>query len=130
MADMTPVQILRAAAAKVREMARGTTAAPWFIADCDLHPRWILGQPQPGSPYAEDVAKSYTDGGGDGLYVSDADWKWMAFAHPRWAEPIAALLEAAAGDIEAFAGTPHLDERMFLDQIDLAHAILDDGNGR
>ncbi|NJP27082.1 hypothetical protein FLW53_23355 [Microbispora sp. SCL1-1] len=94
----TPAEELRTAAAKLREMAEGTTRGPWFVADCDLYPRWMLseGQTERDSRYAADVAKSYPDGGGDGVYVTDADWAWMAFANPAWAEPLAALLDVAA----------------------------------
>lgn len=102
MTDPIPAQDLRAAAAKLREMAKGTTPGPWFLADCELYPRWILsaGATGPDSDDPAYVAKSYRDGDDDGLNVSDADWQWMAFAHPGLAEPLAALLEEAARQYE------------------------------
>lgn len=96
----TPAEKLRAAAAKLREMAKGTTRGPWFVADCELYPRWILtnGKTEPDSGYAADVFKSYEDG--VGVTISDADWAWMAFAHPGLAGPIAAWLEETARQFE------------------------------
>lgn len=100
---VTPAQGLRAAAAKVREMAAGTTAGPWFTSDCELYPRWIIsGGPSEGdSIYATEVARSYHDD--DGLQVKDADWRWMAFASPLLAEPLAAWLDACADDADGMA---------------------------
>lgn len=91
---MTPAEKLRAAAAKLREQSKGTTPGPWIVLDWERYPRWIRNEDANGN--TADVARSYTDGGGDGLDVSDADWQWMAFAHPGLAEPLAFLLEEAA----------------------------------
>ncbi|GAA4221461.1 hypothetical protein FHR32_005097 [Streptosporangium album] len=87
---------LRTAAAKLREMAKPATPGPWFTADCELYPRWVLSATatEGESGYAAYVAKSYSDD--DGLDVSDADWQWMAFASPALAEPLAAWLELTA----------------------------------
>lgn len=115
---MSPVEELRAAAARLREMAKGTTRGPWEAVDgVEMYPRWILGRPAGDSPYAADVAKSYADGGGDGVDVSDADWAWMAFAHPGLAEPLAEWLEQTARGIQA-----HIDVRSSIEQLEQVHA--------
>jgi hypothetical protein len=91
--------LLRKAAAKLREMAEGTTGAPWLAVDGTMYPRWILGTPDK-PDYAPDVAKVYSDDE-DALQVSDADWKWMAFANPALAGPLADLLDHCAKNREA-----------------------------
>jgi hypothetical protein len=100
MADRTITEELRAAAAKLCEMAKGTTPGPWSTADCSVYPRWILsgGATEGESGYAAEVAKSYSDD--DGLAISDADWQWMAFASPALAEPLATWLEVMSGVAE------------------------------
>lgn len=112
-ATLTPAEELRAAAVKLREMAKSATPGPWATADCELYPRWIIseGATEGESSYAAEVAKSYHDD--DGLAISDADWQWMAFASPVLAEPLAAWLEETArtaGDHQQmadYAGLPH-----------------------
>lgn len=113
--------LLRKAAAKLREMAKDTTGAPWLAADCNVYPRWILGTPTGGPDYAPDVARVYSDSE-DALQVGDADWQWMAFASPALAEPLAALLEHCAKNRDAAqqAAASVSDEsgRITADQID------------
>lgn len=102
----TSAVVLRAAANKLREMAKGTTSGPWLIIDTDTWPRLMIstGQSEEGDPYrAAEVAKSSRDGDDDGLDVSDADWAWMAFASPALAEPLAMLFDHFAAKYEHLA---------------------------
>jgi len=95
---MTPAEEIRAAAARLREAAEGTTPGPWFVGDCEIYPRWILSAGKVDeSGHPEYVVKMARDEA-DEVPISDADWRWMAFAHPGVAEPLAAWLEAAADE--------------------------------
>lgn len=122
--DPLTAEDLRKAAAKLREMAQGTTPAPWEVFDCELYPRWILGQPEGDSVYATDVAKSYTENGEDGLTVSDADWRWMAFASPAIAEPLAALLDDAADRFDYFCDLSNKGHLTLEYELAVARVIL------
>lgn len=93
---MTPAEKLRIAAAKVRTMATPASRGPWHVGDCELYPRWILSDGETDQHgYAADVIR-ISEEWADEQSVSDADWQWMAFAHPGLAEPLAFLLEEAA----------------------------------
>ena len=131
---MTPVEELRAAATKLRDASKGTTPGPWDTDDCDLYPRRISASATDNdSPYAAEVAKSYNDGGGDGLDVSDADWRWMALAHPGLADPLADQFDATAALAEEYpqlVSCPHVmgpcDDlacRIYHAALDLARVI-------
>ncbi len=98
----TVAQELKAAAAKVREMAASTSRGPWFVGDCEMYPRWILSEGERDEHgYNSDVARVDEDEA-DSFAISDANWEWMGFAHPGLAEPLAALLDHLA-DIAKYA---------------------------
>ncbi|MFB4275800.1 hypothetical protein ACBJ59_10945 [Nonomuraea sp. MTCD27] len=122
----TPADELRKAAAALREMARNTSRGPWLIGDCELYPRWILSEGERDEHgYNDDVARISEDES-DMFRVSDANWQWMAFAHPGIAEPLAAWLTFEATIYEQIpedkqgACTPE-------HALAIAHAINGDG---
>ena len=89
---MTPVEELRAAAAKIREMVRGTTATPWVAC-------WDA---QIGGAAVSQHEHIQADGGSEyplADLVKDADAKWIALMGPDKAYPIAALLEHYAESV-------------------------------
>lgn len=81
-AEMSPVELLRAAAARLRETAEGTTTPPWYEDSID----GVYAYGAPG----EDCPSVFTDG-----RVRYQDVCWIVLVHPGLAEPLAALLEEA-----------------------------------
>ena len=75
MADLTPAEELRAAAARLREKAKVATAGPW---------KSYSGR--------VDSSRGTVAVAFDGYYDSE----WIATMHPDVAEPLAVLLEEAA----------------------------------
>jgi hypothetical protein len=119
----TPVEELRAAAAKLREMAKPASRGPWFVADCELYPRWILSEGyQDERTYAPDVARICSDEA-DEFVISDADWQWMAFAHPGLAEPLAAWLENVTQAYPALLAAISEGRQEAPERSELGHAL-------
>lgn len=91
---MTPVEELRAAAAKLRQMAANASPGPWSAgseADGTFYHRygergWLVTGPA-GSPEMEDSE------------TGKADASWIALMGPKAAGPIAALLEHYAESV-------------------------------
>lgn len=89
---------LKTAAAKLREMAKNASRGPWIVGDCELYPRWMLSEGERDEHgYRGDVTRISEDEA-DVFRISDADWRWMGFAHPGLAEPLASWLESAANE--------------------------------
>jgi hypothetical protein len=98
---VTPEQLICAAVRLMRERANAATPGPWFVADCDLYPRWILAE-RLEQTYNDDVAKADTD---DVFQVSDADWRHMAaMGNPVVALVLAEMLDLALVDLKAAGG--------------------------
>ena len=117
-AEMSPVELLRAAAARVREIGAAATGGPWWSDQSEqcyrlhgvhakLPPAWpglpeqvmnrqILKAPKTGTPYAE-------------YWPSPADDAWMTTVHPGLAEPLAALLDAEAYRVDRLLNGPSGD---------------------
>lgn len=96
MPDLSPSETLRAAAAKLREMAEKATPGPWRYTDEDAryNPCVMAGRD-------EWVAEC---GPADSLRAPGArgehDARWLVVMSPAVAEPLAAELEAHAVAIE------------------------------
>jgi hypothetical protein len=91
--------ILRRAAAKLRETAAPTTPAPWAdysTADDGAWPRLLVGAVRDGDDpqSAPDVIKVHESVPED--VVSREDLAWIALTSPAIAEPLAAWLEMEA----------------------------------
>ena len=84
----TPADVLRTAAARVRETARSATRGPWAAEESREH-GFRVGT----SDGQEWVA--WTGAYDDEPDPSRADAAWIALMHPGLAEPLAAWLEAA-----------------------------------
>ena len=80
MADLSPVETLQAAAAKLRELVKKATPGPWTAHSDGLVWPERMGDPVSGSTEQEDA-------------------EWIAFAHPGVAEPLADWLDAQAEDL-------------------------------
>jgi hypothetical protein len=80
-ADLTTVEELRAAAAKLREVAGKATDGPWHPDADELGRGWDL--------------RSATDGH-MAFGLTKADAAWIALVHPGLAEPLAEWLEKTA----------------------------------
>lgn len=80
---MSPVELLRAAAAELRATAAGASEGPWETGEDGLvwTQKPIPGDPVSGSTEPEDAA-------------------WIALMHPGLAEPLAALLDRQADLIQ------------------------------
>ena len=94
---MSPVELLRAAAAKVRERADNASAGPWRA----------LADPQDGGYPLTAVGvwsaeEAFVFECHDTMRV---DAKWIALMHPGVAEHLAALLELQAERGPTFAAT-------------------------
>lgn len=78
MADRKPAEIVRAAAVRLRKMARAAHAAPW-------------------APDEDETGRGWDLRSGDDAHLAfgltHADAHWSALVHPGLAEPLAALLD-------------------------------------
>ena len=96
-----PADELRAAAAKIRDIAGPTTPGPWTDRSTDDTGAWPImivgGDDSPGDGRGEPVLivhESVTE-----EIVAREDATWIALAGPQIAEPLAAWLEGAADDL-------------------------------
>lgn len=95
---MTPTETLRAAAAKLREIADKATPGPWS--------RYAnLGY----AVFSEAFDPDVPDGVGDVTNGSpgEADADWIALMSPAVAEPLAAWLDGCAGEAAAMSHPGH-----------------------
>lgn len=87
--DQTPAEILRLAAARVREAAKSAIPGPW------------AAEP-------DGVGRGYDVWQVDGPHLAFGlrrpDAEWAALVHPGLAEHLAALLDAAADEYALFKG--------------------------
>lgn len=83
MPDLTPSETLRAAAARLRELANAATPGPWRTA--------ALRDDDPA--YGMDVEPSVAVGNDSSGACDLADATWIATMSPSVAEPLAAWLE-------------------------------------
>lgn len=121
MADLTPAEELRAAAARLREHAKSASTWPWTSApswagenavlNAGGHPVAVCGEEIPGSDYP-----------------ASADAAWIALAHPGLAEPLARLLDDAVDRLGYFAGLG--EKALSLAEYELAAARALLGGGR
>lgn len=101
---MTPAAELRAAAAKLREMADRTIGGPWYTVGLPWNDRTlyvIAGDEDPHrGMYVADVEHPTLERSG----TENANAEWIALANPAIAEPLAAWLEDCAGQAESMPG--------------------------
>lgn len=102
---MTPAEELRAAAAKVREYAKGTTEGPWHHHDTHLHhgghTATVFARPGGGEWAFSLVA--WLPSSSHEPWSDHPCWmnsRWIALAHPGLAEHLAPLLDLFAAMYE------------------------------
>jgi hypothetical protein len=97
---LTDTQVLREAARLMRERAQAATSGPWYIADCEMYPRWILAERH--NDYSQEVAKAYEEDDFSDS-IRDEDWEHMVpMGSPPIALAVADLLDAEAAAAEAY----------------------------
>lgn len=89
MAELSPVETLRAAAAKLRETATGTSVPPWY----EDGQEGVYAYGAPGEP----CPQVFRD-----RRVRYQDVLWIELVHPGVAEPLAALFEFEVHQHDAF----------------------------
>lgn len=109
MNEKTPVERLRAAAARLRDAAKNATRGPWLayptISPRDDDQAWTLTRPYCGIDHSSpdeceaDCGVPVLTTGAEGCEndnVLESDARWMELANPLLAEPLAVWLESAA----------------------------------
>jgi hypothetical protein len=127
----TPVQELRRAAVRLRELAARATPGPWEHVSTGAgegRPRWILGAPtEPGDAWSaadviaitDDMVAALQDITEPDRIISDGDMDWIATVGPQIAPPLAEWLEDTADWLEQWDTEPSDDHPALI----LARAI-------
>jgi hypothetical protein len=95
-------ELLREAAAKLRETATKATSGPWTTSGADTVGQWSVydAEWQVASARAYNHTRSIGGRRGPGYIDPDANAAWIALASPLLAEPLAVVLEALAATID------------------------------
>ncbi|MEV7008251.1 hypothetical protein [Streptosporangium sp. NPDC051022] len=105
-----PVEEIRAAATRLREVAADATPGPWQVGNGTVIGLGIEQTSRGSFSYTAQLAEVF-DGttrdeenyGGHDLGSPEGDAAWIALAHPGLAEPLAGWLEEVADDAEKHA---------------------------
>jgi hypothetical protein len=105
----TPSETLRAAAARIREVAQAATPGPWV--SLDNGDRIIRDAEQPMQSYFVDGSRVTEEGPpeyvvDEPLHTNPANGEHIALWHPLVAEAAAELLDSVAQDMEDNDGAP------------------------
>ncbi|MGS2641711.1 hypothetical protein [Streptosporangium sp. G12] len=118
---MTPVEELRAAAAKLRETAGNATPGPWMsMDDGDRLVAPIVENDGTVSPFGMDNVVCEPMGGENAA--------WMALVHPGLAEPLAELMEESARQADMNEHRAPRHRRDLTQALAVAHVILRGGS--
>jgi hypothetical protein len=132
---MTPAETLRAAAERLRELAKDATPGPWRFelrplagVNPSVEEAWVVG------PLGEDVSGTIEVARGyaheaddaDGPWLVEPDGRWIAALSPAVAEPLAAWLEQrSTWCAQCVHDDPVYDaERWMMWELAVARAIL------
>lgn len=101
----TPAELLRSAAALLRERAAKATPSPWNYCRIDGHGDTperaeVFAGPIDGYGYLAGSVASWAEEDEDGQRLSHEDGAWLEAVHPGLGEPLAAWLEQAADSLE------------------------------
>jgi hypothetical protein len=117
----TPAETLRAAAARLRELATAATPTPWTVSIEHIaeHRTWIEGEPDQDGHSIAEVHRCSDHPGRE-----QPDAKWIATMSPATAGPLADWLDTTADLIDSEPTRPVTPKRPALD---LAKLILGGG---
>ncbi len=114
---VTPAEELRAAATKLREMAKATVGGIWTTEYLDNHECWWVNHRT--EEYDSVTCGTVADLESVGMEGNAA---WIALMGPDKAEPLAAWLDSIAKAVEALTTTLKRDQRELADPDALAFA--------